>query len=105
MMQRLATLLLLLVCSAAVAFAVTTDQKGLVRSAGASPDTSAPDLWGYTWVKSTDPGGPTFGWIDITNKPGRVIVTGLTDDNVAGPFPMLFNFKYYWYDVNSFTVG
>ena len=105
MMQRLATLLLLLVCSAAVAFAVTTDQKGLVRSAGASPDTSAPDLWGYTWVRSTDPGGPTFGWIDITNKPGRVIVTGLTDDNVAGPFPMLFNFKYYWYDVNSFTVG
>jgi photosystem II stability/assembly factor-like uncharacterized protein len=92
--------------TAAVAFGAGTDGKVPPPGGGAArPDTSAPDAWGYTWVRSNEPGGPTFGWIDITGRPGRVVVSGLTDDNVAGPFPMLFDFKYYWYDVNTFTVG
>jgi hypothetical protein len=67
------------------------------------PDTSAPDPWGYTWVKSTDPGGRPFRWVDISTR--GTLVTGLTDDNVVGPFDMLFNFPYYWYTANRFKVG
>lgn len=66
-------------------------------------DTSAPDLWGYTWIRSTSPGGPTFGWVDITTR--GTLVTGLTDDNSAGPFPIGFAFPYYWYEVTQFRVG
>ncbi|MEO6166695.1 MAG: T9SS type A sorting domain-containing protein, partial [Chitinophagales bacterium] len=29
----------------------------------------------------------------------------LADDNSRGPFPMNFDFTYYWYDVNQFWVG
>ena len=68
-----------------------------------NPDTSAPDAWGYTWVRSTDPGGPTFQWVDITTR--GTLVTGLGDDNSVGPFPMQFNFPYYWYEVSNFRVG
>ncbi|KPJ52000.1 hypothetical protein AMJ39_08860, partial [candidate division TA06 bacterium DG_24] len=32
-------------------------------------------------------------------------VAGLDDDNVVGPFPIGFDFPYYWYDVNEFYVG
>ncbi|MFN0156642.1 MAG: T9SS type A sorting domain-containing protein [Bacteroidota bacterium] len=66
-------------------------------------DTSAPDSWGYTWVRSTDPGGPTFNWVDITAT--GTLVAGLGDDNSVGPFPIQFNFPYYWYDVTTFRIG
>jgi hypothetical protein len=67
------------------------------------PDTSAPDAWGYTWVKSTDPGGPTFRWIDISTR--GTLVSGLGDDNSVGPFPIQWNFQYYWYQVTNFRIG
>ncbi len=67
------------------------------------PDTSSPDAWGYTWVRSNEPGGPTFNWVDITTR--GTLVTGLGDDNFVGPFPMQFQFPYYWYTVDRFYVG
>lgn len=69
----------------------------------ASPDTSAPDAFGYTYVRSTDPGGPVYNWIDITTIGTQV--NGLTDDNNVGPYPVGFDFPYYWYSFNSFRVG
>jgi N-acetylneuraminic acid mutarotase len=76
---------------------------GSTQPAQARPDTSAPDAWGYTWVRSNEPGGPTFNWVDITTR--GTLVTGLGDDNFVGPFPMNFAFPYYWYTVNRFYVG
>ncbi|GEM_PF-3035769 len=80
-----------------------TDGRKYQNPAPMHPDTSAPDAWGYTWVKSTEPGGPTFRWVDISTR--GTLVTGLTDDNVVGPFDMLFTFPYYWYTGNRFKVG
>lgn len=64
-----------------------------------------PDTFGYTWIDSdtSAPGAPTYNWIPIYEVGSRV--TGLADDNVVGPFPIGFDFPYYWYTVNSFYIG
>ncbi len=68
-----------------------------------SPDSGVPDTFGYVYVTSGDPGGPTFDWIDITGT--GTLVTGLADDNVVGPFAIGFDFPYYWYKVDQIYVG
>lgn len=64
-----------------------------------------PDLYGYIWKDSNEPNGPAFNWIDITTKPNVVQVNGLSDDNNLGPFPIGFNFQYYWYGVSQYWIG
>ncbi|OPX18066.1 hypothetical protein BXT86_03220, partial [candidate division WOR-3 bacterium 4484_100] len=65
--------------------------------------TGGPDAYGYRWIDSDTAGGPTYNWIDISGIGTQI--TGLADDNVVGPFPIGFDFPYYWYTVNSFFVG
>ena len=65
--------------------------------------TGGPDAYGYTWIDSDESGGPTYSWIDISGIGTEI--TGLTDDNNLGPFPMNFDFGYYWYAVNQFWVN
>jgi len=62
--------------------------------------TGGPDLYGYTWQDTVIQGA--FIWPDTTtwNR-----VTGLGDDNFQGPFPIGFEFPYYWYHVTTFGVG
>lgn len=62
-----------------------------------------PDSYGYIAKDSNEPGGPVFGWIDITEEGTEV--TGLTDDNVVGPFSLGWNFRFYWYNVSQFWIG
>ncbi len=62
-----------------------------------------PDRFGYTWKDSNEPGGPVYSWWDITTT--GTLVNGLTDDNVAGPFPMIQGFQYFWYEPQSFWIG
>jgi len=105
-MTRRLTILAVLVCSvSAMLFGAAGIYDGVKQydPIPMSPDTSAPDAWGYTWVRSTDPGGPTFNWVDISTIGTEA--TGLGDDNSVGPFPMLFNFQYYWYTVGNFRIG
>ena len=64
-----------------------------------------PDAYGYIWRDNLDPQGPTYNWVDILTKPGRLLVERLSDDNTQGPFQLNFNFHYYWYDVNQFWIG
>lgn len=64
-----------------------------------------PDAYGYYWIDNDSAGGPDYVWIDITSKPGAVQVQGLGDDSVLGPFPIDFDFNYYWYVVDSFYIG
>jgi hypothetical protein len=68
-------------------------------------DGGGPDAYGYTWIDSdtTAPGAPVFQWQSIRTIGTRI--TGLGDDNVVGPFPLGFDFPYYWYRVNSVYVG
>jgi hypothetical protein len=62
-----------------------------------------PDEYGYTWIDSNDPGGPTLQWVDITGV--GTPVEGLADDNSVGPFPIGFEFPYYWYRADSLYIG
>lgn len=62
-----------------------------------------PDAYGYIWKDSAEPDGPVFNWIDISAT--GTLVQGLGDDNVAGPFVMLTNFEYYWYNRKFIWIG
>ena len=62
--------------------------------------TGGPDLYGYTWRDTIIQGA--FIRPDTTTW---TRVTGLGDDNFQGPFPIGFEFPYYWYHVTTFGVG
>lgn len=64
-----------------------------------------PDAYGYTWKDSNEPGGPVYGWYDVIGNGKEEQVFGLADDNVVGPFTIINNFNYYWYNVDKFWVG
>jgi subtilisin family serine protease len=61
---------------------------------GQSPvaDSGGPDQYGYIWVDSNEPGGPTFDWVDISGVGESV---GNSDDESYGPFDIGFAFPYY----------
>ena len=63
-----------------------------------------PDNWGYSWIDSDEPGGPTYNWIDI-EATGTDITSGLSDDNFIGPFPLPFAFPFYDSSYTEFYVG
>lgn len=67
-----------------------------------SVDSSGSDGY-YIWLDIYEPGGPVYNWIDITGIGTEV--EGLTDDNNVGPFPIGFDFPYYWYYVDHFWVN
>jgi len=79
----------------------------LLFSALANAGQGGPDAYGYTWIDSQEPGGPTYGWVDIANPSDGIQVLGLGDDNVVGPFTIANNqnFHFYWYDVSQFWIG
>jgi hypothetical protein len=62
-----------------------------------------PDAYGYTWKDSNEPGGPAYQWIDITTTGTQV--TGLGDDNFAGPFGFIDGFQFYWYYPTQVWIG
>ncbi|MCK5331002.1 MAG: hypothetical protein KAK01_06325, partial [Candidatus Marinimicrobia bacterium] len=61
-----------------------------------------PDLFGYKWIDSDEPGGPVFNWIDISSTGTPVV--GLGDDAFVGPFPLGFTFSYYGTDYTEFYI-
>jgi len=63
-----------------------------------------PDIYGYTWEDSNEP-THSFNWVDITNNPNAVQISGLADDNSVGQFNIGFSFHYYWQDYTQVKVG
>ena len=63
------------------------------------------DTFGYRYIDNDTvaPEAPVYSWIDI--RSAGTPITGLADDNVVGPFPLGFNFPYYWYTVDAIYVG
>lgn len=97
--------LMILTFVLAVAFAANAAQNTFMAPILPVPaDSSArPDSFGYTWVDNDNGGSPVYRWVDISSV--GVDVQGLQDDNVVGPFPIGFEFNYYWYTVNRFWIG
>jgi hypothetical protein len=63
----------------------------VVGSSGpASAGMGGPDAFGYVWIDSDEPGGPTYGWVDITNRGTQLYMTD--DDNEAITMPFSFHF-------------
>ena len=77
-------------------------RRGTPQTEGAG----GPDLYGYTWIDSDEPGGPTPNYIDISSTGTMGVLTyGTMDDgridNVALPFPV----KFYGVEYNSITIS
>jgi hypothetical protein len=51
-----------------------------------------PDNYGYVWIDSDQPHGPSPDWIDISLVGTRI---NLGDDSYAGPFQLGFGFNFY----------
>ena len=49
-----------------------------------------PDEFGYEWIDSNEPGGPTFDWVDISGD-GTEVTLG-DDDGTTIPLPFEFEF-------------
>jgi subtilisin family serine protease len=60
--------------------------------------------FGYSWIDSNEPGGPPFAWEDISTS-GVNFRDALSDDNVAGPYPLGFDFNFYENTYNEFYVS
>jgi hypothetical protein len=69
----------------------------------ASRGSGGPDDFGYLWVDSDDPNGPEYEWIEISETGYEI--EGLGDDNVAGPFPIGFEFPFYGQGKNHFWIN
>ena len=61
-----------------------------------------PDVFGYTYQDSDEPGGPTFSWVDISATGTPIPFNG--DDQNLGPFPVGFGFPYYGATVSQFKL-
>ncbi len=67
---------------------------------GLITDFGGPDEYGYRWIDSDEPDGPTYNWIDITDF--GIPISGLGDDTNVGPFDIGFNFPFYGNTFSTF---
>ena len=68
----------------------------------AQQTSGGPDQFGYTFKNSSHASGPTYSWFDISTI--GTLVTGLSDDNFVGPFPIA-GFPYYTNNPTQFWIG
>ncbi len=62
-----------------------------------------PDVYGYRWIDSDEPGGPTYDWTDISAT-GTAVFTVNSDDRNSGPLPIGFDFPFYGNSFGTFNV-
>jgi len=62
-----------------------------------------PDEFGYSWIDSEEPGGPDWSWTDISET--GILVEGLGDDEMAGPFELPFTFPFYGQEKNHYFIS
>ncbi|MCU0369888.1 MAG: carboxypeptidase regulatory-like domain-containing protein [Bacteroidales bacterium] len=81
----------------------TTDTVEFFFSGYSGKDWGGPDNFGYSWIDSDEPGGPDWAWTDISEN--GILIEGLGDDAVVGPFEMDINFKFYGETRTQFWVN
>jgi hypothetical protein len=67
-----------------------------------------PDVFGYTYIDSNEPGGPIYSWIEIATPLGGsgTLRSALAcDDCHEASIPLGFNFPYYGTNYSSITIG
>jgi len=70
------------------------------RSGGlVAAGSGGPDLFGYRWFDSDEPGGPIFEWLDITSLGSPIPLT--RDDQTITGIPLGFDFPFYG---NTYTT-
>ena len=60
-----------------------------------TPNREGSDSYGYTWVKSTEDGGPEYNWHNIEIGVNALPYPGDPDDANIGPVALGFEFPYY----------
>ncbi|MGA1843787.1 MAG: choice-of-anchor D domain-containing protein, partial [bacterium] len=66
-------------------------------------DMGGPDVFGYRWVDSDEPGGPVFEWIDIVDPANWLYISDADDDYQE--LPLSFPFSFYGVEYTSIFVG
>jgi hypothetical protein len=74
----------------------------LIQETPPAPTSGGPDTFGYTWINSDDPEGPTFGWVDISATGTPVT---LTDDSATPAISMGISFPFYFNVYNDIYIG
>ncbi len=66
-----------------------------------------PDTFGYVWIDSDEPDGPTFNWVDITNDGVEITAWphGTVDDGYTDLMPMGMTFNFYGIDYTDVAIG
>jgi hypothetical protein len=70
-------------------------------SSAVNAATGGPDTYGYYYIDSAEPTGPTYSWVEIS---GSGTATGLGDDWYTVAIPLGFTFNYYGTDYTSVYI-
>lgn len=62
-----------------------------------------PDSYGYRWIDSDHPNGPTYSWIEVAGSGTVIPFTG--DEQNLGDFPIGFDFPFYGEQFSSFRAS
>jgi len=92
----------------------TVNEKGTTLDPVYPPmvlDFGGPDLYGYTWIDSDEPAGPTFSWIDISSIGTPVtwdtcsVTFGCQDEGITALIPMGMSFNFYGTVYNDVLIS
>jgi len=68
--------------------------------------TGGPDAQSYQWIDNSQPGGPSYNWIEINTTGTSTVMYGVNsfagDDNFSEPIPIGFDFPFYGYNRDHF---
>ncbi len=70
----------------------------------ADKNAGGPDLFGYVWIDSDEPGGPVFAWQEVSGT-GTDVASGLGDDNFVGPISLGMDFTFYGNTYHQVYIG